>query len=76
MDLKILKSDEFFQAIEGLVKSHNLSYIDAVAHFCESNNVEIETAAALIKGNQRLKSEIQIEGENLRVLPRTSRLPI
>jgi hypothetical protein len=48
--------------------------MDAVATYCEENNLEIEIAATLI--NDSLKSLIQGEAQELRYLPRSSRLPI
>ena len=73
---KIIDGDFFYGEIETLVKKHNLSYMDAIVHYCEKNEIEIETAAALVKGNFRIKSEIQIEGEQLNYLPKTAKLPI
>jgi len=50
--------------------------MDAIVFYCERNEVEIETAAAMIKGNFRIKSQIQQEGELLNFLPKTAKLPI
>lgn len=71
-----LSTDTFYKELDILVNKHNLNYVDAVVHFCEKYEIEIETAAAMIRNNQRIKSSIQIEGEELRLLPRTPRLPI
>lgn len=73
---KLLNADNFYREIEKLVANHNLTYMDAIVHFCEKNELEIETAAALVKGNFRFKSQIQQEGETLHYLPRTAKLPI
>ena len=78
-DLKFSKITEpaaFYQQIESIVQDFNIGYIDAVVHYCEKNEIEIETAASLIKGNFRFKSQIQNEGETLNCLPKTSKLPI
>jgi hypothetical protein len=53
-----------------------MEYIDAVIYFCEKHEIDVETAASLIKGNSNLKASIRIEAENLNYLPKTSRLPI
>ena len=50
---KMLSTDTFYKAVDALVDSHNLSYIDAVVYYCERNNVEIEVAASMIKNNFR-----------------------
>jgi len=73
---KIIDNDRFYKDVEVLVKKHNLPYMDAIVYFCEKNDIEIETAAALIKGNFRIKSFIQSEGEALNYLPKSSKLPI
>lgn len=73
---KVISSDKFYKEIETLVKNHKLNYIDAVVHYCEKNEIEIEAAASMIKSNMRIKSQVQSEGEELRFLPRTAKLPI
>lgn len=73
---KVISSDKFYKEIETLVKKHNLNYIDAVLHYCEKNEIEIEAAASMIKSNMRIKSQVQSEGEELRFLPKTAKLPI
>lgn len=73
---KVISSDKFYKEIETLVKKHKLNYIDAVIHYCEKNEIEIEAAASMIKSNMRIKSQVQSEGEELRFLPRTAKLPI
>ncbi len=73
---KIMDTDIFYKEIDKLVRKHSMSYMDAIVHFCEKNEMEIETAAGLIKGNFRIKSHLQQEGEVLNLLPRTAKLPI
>lgn len=73
---KMLSSDRFYKEIDKLVKNNKLNYMDAVIYFCEKNDVEIETAASMIRSNLRMKSMIQDEGEELNFLPRTAKLPI
>lgn len=69
-------STEFIKNIDALVKEGGLDYIDAVVHYCEQNNVEIETVASIIKNSSYMKSNIQIEAENLNFLPKRARLPV
>jgi hypothetical protein len=73
---KMMSSDIFYSDIDNLVKTHKLTYMDAIVLYCERNNVEIETAAAMIKGNFRIKSQLQQEGEQLHFLPKTAKLPV
>ena len=74
--LKILNAEIFYKDVESLVNNHNLSYMDAVVYYCEKNDIEIETAGALVKSNFRFKSHIQQEGETLHYLPKTAKLPV
>lgn len=73
---KIVSTDIFYKEIDKLVKNNNLTYMDAIVYYCERNEIEIETAAAMIKGNFRIKSQIQQEGEQLNFLPKTAKLPV
>lgn len=72
----IQSSTEFIKNIDILVKENNLNYIDAVIHYCEQNNIEVETVASIIKNSSYMKSNIQIEAENLNFLPKRARLPV
>ena len=73
---KVLSSEQFYKDVDNLVRSSGLKYIDAVVYYCEKNNIEIEAAASMIKGNFRIKSFVQSEGEELNYLPKTAKLPI
>jgi len=72
----IKSSSDFVKEIEKIVSSKNIEFFDAVIHYCDINNVEVETAASLVKQNAVLKAKIQIEAENLNLMKRTARLPI
>lgn len=73
---KLISNDRFYSEIDHLVKVHGLNYLDAIVHYCEKNNMEVEAAASMVKSNFRIKSALQTEGEDLRFLPRSARLPI
>ncbi len=75
-DMNFLSIVEFTKEIEKLVLEKRMEYIDAVIYFCERNNVDVETAASLVKANAKLKASIQVEAENLNYLPKTKRLPL
>jgi hypothetical protein len=72
----IKTSSEFVKDIEKLVIQKQMDFFDAVILYCEINNIEVETAAALVKQNSVLKAKIQIEAESLRLMRKTSKLPI
>lgn len=62
--------------IERLTKNGRTDIIDAVCHWCAENNVDVETAAALIKKDAVLRAKIQIEAENLNILKPSAKLPL
>ena len=73
--VKNISFDVFTEEIEFLCEFKNMEYIDAVVHWCETNNVEVEYAANMIKRNQVMKLKIQEEAENLNIIQKTPRLP-
>ena len=74
MPLQTQTSAEFYTKIIILVEDTKLSYMDAVMHYCDLNNMEPETAAQLV--NTKLKAQIREEAEVLNFLPKTAKLPI
>jgi hypothetical protein len=69
-------STDFVKEIDKIVIAKNVTFFDAVIHYCELNNMEVETAATLIKQSTVLKAKIQIDAENLNMVKRSARLPI
>ena len=51
-----------------------MSYLDAILHHAEVNNLESETIASLI--NISTKNKLREEAESLHFLPKTSKLPL
>jgi len=72
----MIVSTEFVKTIERLAIETGGNYIDVIVEYCQRNNIEIETAAAIIKSSPLIKSRVQIEAENLNILQKTARLPI
>lgn len=73
----IKSSADFCMEIESIVKEKKAEYHEAVLLYCETHNIEIETAATLIRQNSTLKAKIQIEAENINMVKKTAaRLPI
>lgn len=66
----------FVREIESICKNDKVDYVDAVIHFCEKNDIEIESIASLISGNALLLSRIREEAEELNYLEKTRRLPL
>ena len=77
LENKFFCASKFTQEIETLVqKNSDMSYIDAIVHFCEKNSIEVESVPKLI--TKPLKEKIKYEAMELNFLKRTSRakLPI
>jgi hypothetical protein len=74
--VNVKSSADFVKEIDKLVTSKNLNFFDAVMYYCETNNVEVETAASLVKQSTILKARLQIEAENLNLIKKSARLPI
>jgi len=62
-----MNSKEFSLIIEDVVKKHkDISYVDAIVHYCEENSIEVETTARLI--TKQLKEKIQHQSAQLNLL--------
>lgn len=80
-ELKIIDKNKklnqnFILEVNRLVNQHGLDYMDAVLHYCDKNNIEIEAVAPIIKANPKIKSGLRQSAENLNFMPKESRLPI
>jgi len=66
-----LCQDKFSNDIEMLVK-HNaeMDYIEAICHYCEENNIEIENVSKLI--SKPLKEKLKCNATELNYLKKTS----
>ena len=66
---------EFNQEIEKFVKETGESYIDAVVHYAEKNEVEIETVSKML--NKVIRQKIESEASDLNFLKeKLCRLPV
>jgi hypothetical protein len=70
------KSTGFSAEVRKLIQDKNMECIDAVVHWCELNNFEVEYAASLIKRDPFIMSRIQMEAEDLNYLKKGARLPV
>jgi hypothetical protein len=73
--IDVMTKDKFSLIIEGMVRDLRISYIDAIVHWCEQNEMEIETAAKLI--SPLIKEKMLVEAQELNVVKgKSARLPI
>ena len=72
LESKFFCPSRFAQEIESLVQTNEeMNYIDAIIHFCEKNNIDIESVPKLI--SKPLKEKIKYEAMELNFLKKTSR---
>lgn len=64
---------KFAKAIEELVERAGYNHIEAISEYCLKTGMEIELAATLVNSN--LKSKIELDAQDLNLLPKTARLP-
>lgn len=68
---KFLCPQKFAQEIESIVKSSKINYIDAIVHYCEENNVEVESVPKLM--SKPLKEKLKNDAIELNFLKKTTR---
>lgn len=61
----------FSTGVESLVKDDEMSYIDAIIHYCDVNDIELETVPKLI--SKPLKEKLKFEAQQLNFIKKTSR---
>ena len=74
---KFYCAKRFTEAIENIaLENKGMSYVDAIVHFCEKNNLAVESVPKLI--TKPLKEKLKCEAMELNLLKRTShaKLPI
>jgi hypothetical protein len=65
---------KFAKAIEDMMRKHRCNHIDAIVEYCKETGLEIEVAASLVNSN--LKSKIESDAQEMRMMPTVSKLPI
>ena len=74
---KFFCPSRFAQEIETLVRDNvDMNYIDAIIHFCDQNNIDVESVPKLIP--KPLKEKIKYDAQELNFMKKTSRakLPV
>lgn len=73
-ETEFLTKSKFSKMVETTVIKFRLSYIDAIVHLCEQNNIEMEDVGKFI--NPTLKEKVEAEAMRLNFLPKGNQLPI
>ena len=75
LELSKVKSKKIFTVgVEKVVINLECSYIDAIIHYCEVNDVDFDIVPKLISNS--IKEKLQAEAINLNFLPKVGILPI
>jgi hypothetical protein len=69
----MLTKQKFTRMIEDTVRTARLSYIDAIVHICEKNQLEVEDVKKYI--SDPIKEKLEAEARRLNFLPRGNELP-
>ena len=68
---KFLTPQKFALEIEKIVSQEEFNFIDAICHYCESNNLEVESVTKLI--SKPLKERLKWDAIRLNFMKKTSR---
>jgi hypothetical protein len=61
----------FSQEVEKIAHENSMNYIDAIVHYCETNEIEIESVSKLI--SKPLKEKLKFDAQKLNFMKKTSR---
>ena len=71
IESKFLTPSKFAIEIEKIVASENLNYIDAIVHYCEINELEVDSITKLV--SKPLKERLKWDAIRLNFMKKTSR---
>jgi hypothetical protein len=76
IESKFLTPSKFALEIEKIVVEEKINYIDAIVHYCEINDLEVDSVTKLI--SKSLKEKLKWDATRLNFMKKTSRarLPI
>ncbi|MGA1703199.1 MAG: late promoter transcription accessory protein [Methylophilaceae bacterium] len=61
----------FSQEVEQIAYENSMNYIDAIIHYCETNEIELESVPKLI--SKPLKEKLKYDAQKLNYIKKTSR---
>ncbi len=62
---------KFSQEVEKMAHEQSMNYIDAIVHYCETNEIELESVPKLI--SKPLKEKLKYDAQKLNFIKKTSR---
>jgi hypothetical protein len=70
LPIKVLSKQEFAIAVETLVNSKDMGYLEAIIHYCDNNGLEADDVHKLVVGS--LKEKLKAESQRNNLLPKSS----
>lgn len=73
LEEKFMTASKFSMEIENLMKISNgtMNYIECIIHYCNENNIELETVSKLI--SKPLKEKLKYDAQRLNFMKRSSK---
>ena len=71
IESKFLTPSKFALEIEKIVIDEKINYIDAIVHYCEINELEVDSISKLV--SKPLKEKLKWDATRLNFMKRTSR---
>jgi len=71
IESKFLTPSKFALEIEKIVSEEKFNYIDAICHYCEINELEVDSISKLV--SKPLKEKLKWDATRLNFMKRTSR---
>jgi len=68
---KFMTTAKFSQDVEKIAVENSMNYIDAIIHYCEKNEIELELVPKLI--SKPLKDKLKYDAQKLNYIKKTSR---
>ena len=68
---KFMTAARFSQEVEQIAYENSMNYIDAIIHYCETNEIELESVPKLI--SKPLKEKLKYDAQKLNYIKKTSR---
>jgi hypothetical protein len=68
---KFMTAAKFSQEVEKIAFDNSMNYIDAIVHYCETNEIEVESVPKLI--SKPLKEKLKYDAQKLNYMKKTSR---
>lgn len=70
-----LKAEEIMCEVVKYVNKE-VSFIDALVHYADKHDLEIEMVGEIVRRSQVLKAKVREDAEELNLLEKTTRLPV